>query len=124
MFREFFVPVGAGARRRHQFFDDLLAPGLVALERAPKISAPAPRSCGCWMVSPIPSRCPEPIEKCAECRASPISTMFLKDQRSFQIHGKLRHTDLFDTSGCPSRVAANTCSQMACDCSIVLSAKP
>ena len=43
-------------------------------------------------------RVPDPIEKCAECRASPISTIFLNDQRSFQIHGKLRHTDLFDTS--------------------------
>ena len=50
--------------------------------------------------------------------------MFLNDQRSFQIQGKLRHTDLFDTSRWPSRVAANTRSQIACDCSMVLSAKP
>jgi len=72
----------------------------------------------------IASRVPDPIEKCAECRASPISTIFPDDQRSFQIHGKLRHTDLFDSSGWPSSVAANTCSQMACDSSTVLSAKP
>ena len=76
------------------------------------------------MTSSIASRVPDPIEKCAECSASPISTMFLNDQCSFQIHGKLRHTDLFDTKGCPSSVSANTVSQMALDSSTVLSAKP
>src|SRR3954467_4603834 len=70
------------------------------------------------------NRVPEPIEKCAECSASPISTMFPNDQRSFQIHGKLRHTDLFDSKGWPPRVAANTCSQIPFDCSSLLSAKP
>src|ERR1700727_2650226 len=76
------------------------------------------------MASSMARRVPEPIEKWAECSASPINTLFPDHQRSFQIHGKLRHTDLFDTSGCPSRVDANTRSQIACDCSIVLSAKP
>src|SRR5436190_21482699 len=76
------------------------------------------------IASSIASRVPEPMEKCAEGSASPISTMFLNDQRSFQIHGKLRHTDLFDTSECPSSVAANTRSQIPFDYSTVLSAKP
>src|SRR6266550_6025746 len=76
------------------------------------------------IASSIASRVPEPMEKCAECKASPISTIFLNDQRSFQIQGKLRHTDLFDTRESPSSVDANTCSQMAFDCSTVLSAKP
>src|SRR3954449_2808765 len=76
------------------------------------------------MTSSSASRVPEPIEKCAECSASPTSTMFLNDQCSFQIQGKLRHTDLFDNSGCPSSVLANTSSQTALDPSTVLSAKP
>src|SRR6476659_2087763 len=76
------------------------------------------------IASSIASRVPEPIEKCAECRASPISTMLLCDQRSFQIQGKLRQTDLFDTSGWPESVSENTCSQTACDSSMVLCSKP
>src|SRR5258708_9363364 len=76
------------------------------------------------MASSIASRVPEPIEKCAEGSASPISTIFPDDQFSFQIQGKLLHTDLFDTSRWPSSVSANTCSQIACDCSMVLCSKP
>src|SRR5690349_11617242 len=76
------------------------------------------------MASSMASRVPDPMEKCAECSASPISTMFLNDQRSFQIHGKLRHTDRLEINPCPSSVAAKICSQMALDCSTVLSAKP
>src|SRR5947199_5360638 len=34
-------------------------------------------------------------------RSSPINTMFLKNQRSFQTQGKLRHTDLFEISAWP-----------------------
>src|SRR5579872_4716493 len=76
------------------------------------------------IASSIARRVPDPIEKWAECSASPTSTIFLKDQRSFQIQGKLRHTDMFEASAWPSRVFANTCSQIALDCSTVLSAKP
>src|SRR6478672_4605147 len=76
------------------------------------------------IASSIASRVPEPMEKCAECRASPISTMLRCDQRSFQTQGKLRHTDLFEISGWPSRVFANTCSQIVCDSSMLLSLKP
>src|SRR5712671_6559426 len=76
------------------------------------------------MTSSIASRVPDPIEKCAECSASPTSTILLNDQCSFQIHGKLRHTDLLDSSLCPPSVSANTCSQIAFDSSTVLSAKP
>src|ERR1700704_3881069 len=76
------------------------------------------------IASSMASRVPDPIEKCAECSASPISTIFLNDQCSFQIHGKLRHIDLFDTNLCPPSVEANACSQTACDSAAVLSAKP
>src|ERR1700722_3807418 len=76
------------------------------------------------IASSIASRVPEPIEKCAEGKASPIRTMFLKNQRSFQIHGKFRHTDLFEINSWPSSVLANICSQIALDSSTVLSAKP
>src|SRR5579872_6318702 len=76
------------------------------------------------IASSIARRVPDPIEKWAECRASPTSTIFLKNQRSFQTHGKLRHTDLFEESDWPSRVLANTLSQIAFDCSTVLSANP
>src|ERR1700744_4616099 len=76
------------------------------------------------IASSIASRVPEPMEKCAECSASPISTRLPDHHCSFQIHGKLRHTDLFESNLCPWSVSENTCSQMACDCSTVLSAKP
>src|SRR5438132_2916375 len=76
------------------------------------------------IASSIASLVPEPIEKCAVCRASPISTMLRCDQRSFQIHGKLRHTDLLEMSLWPSRLSAKTSSQMACDSSMLLCSKP
>src|SRR5258705_6686878 len=84
----------------------------------------APSALVSAMVSSIASRVPVPIEKCAECSASPISTMLPCDQFSFQIQGKLRHTDLFETSEWPSSVSAKISSQIACDCSMVLCSKP
>src|SRR3954469_15098365 len=59
------------------------------------------------------SRVPEPIEKCPVLSASPMSTLFSTDQLSFVSSGKLRHTDLLDTSGLPPRSRANTRSQYA-----------
>jgi hypothetical protein len=60
------------------------------------------------MTSSSASRVPEPIEKCAVCSASPTSTMLRNDQRSFQIHGKFRHVDLFEVSACPRSDSAKT----------------
>src|SRR4051794_25232711 len=76
------------------------------------------------MASSIASRVPEPMEKCAVCSESPISTMLPCDQRSFQIQGKLRHTDLLEISLWPSRVSAKTSSQIICDSSMLLCSKP
>src|SRR6187431_3773232 len=76
------------------------------------------------IASSIASLVPEPIEKCAVCRASPISTMLPYDQFSFQIQGKFRHADLLEINGWPSSVSAKISSQIACDCSMVLCSKP
>src|SRR5438270_10566486 len=57
------------------------------------------------------SRVPEPIEKWPVRSASPMSTLFSKCQLPLASSGKLRHTDLFDTSGLPPRSGANTRSQ-------------
>src|SRR6201996_9769749 len=88
------------------------------------ISASASSALVSAIASSIASLVPEPMEKCAECSASPISANLPWLQRSFQIHGKLRQTDLLEINLWPSSVSANTCSQIACDCSTVLSAKP
>ena len=50
--------------------------------------------------------------------------MLRYDQRSFQIHGKLRQIERLDTSGWPCRVSANTCSHRARVSSSVLVSKP
>ena len=50
--------------------------------------------------------------------------MLRYDQRSFQIHGKLRQYDRFDMSGWPCRVSANTFSHSVRVSSSVLVSKP
>ena len=120
MFGEMFVPVGAGARRRHQLLHDRLALGLVAGERRRNVALPLPAP---WSARSRPrsrAACPSRSRNAPNAARRRSAPCCLNDQCSFQIQGKLRHTDLFDTSGWPSSVSANTCSQIACDCSIVL----
>ena len=62
------------------------------------------------IASSIANRVPEPIEKCTVRSASPISTVRPSWKRSFQITGKRRHVERLDSSGCPCRSGANTCS--------------
>src|SRR5258706_10939378 len=63
------------------------------------------------MASSKASRVPEPIEKWPVRSASPIRTLLPTIQISLRSSGKLRHTDLFDSSAWPPRSGANTRSQ-------------
>src|SRR5688572_32604900 len=49
------------------------------------------------IASSIARRVPEPMEKWAVRRASPISTVFPEDHLSFLTFGKLRQIDRFET---------------------------
>ena len=63
------------------------------------------------MASSIASLVPEPIEKCAVCTASPISTTLSWYQRSLRTVGKLRHNDMLVSRRWPPKSGANRASQ-------------
>jgi hypothetical protein len=77
---------------------------------------------------------PDPIEKCAVCAASPISTTgprrswCTQDRhttRGNRIHcEEPRRWRALDISGWPSRWRANSCSQKAMDCSFSIWSSP
>ena len=58
------------------------------------------------MASSMASRVPEPMEKCAVCSASPISTYLPWCQRLFQTSGNRRQIELLEISGWPPSASA------------------
>ncbi len=76
------------------------------------------------MASSMASFVPEPTEKCTVWAASPTSTTFPCDQRSFRIVGKLRQRDRFLRIGCPRSSSAKSRSVKATVSSSVASGSP
>ena len=52
------------------------------------------------------SRVPEPMEKCAVCSASPISTYLPWCQRALRTNGNRRQIELLEISGWPPSASA------------------
>ncbi len=81
------------------------------------------------MASSIASFVPEPIEKCAVCAASPISTRLPWCQRLQSTRWKLSQAEprrwaALLMSRWPSRYFANSFSQKAIDCSWFAASRP
>ena len=98
MLGEILVPfgtaVGCGGELRHCG----LARGLEGAKRGRDVGGLGRSAAASAMASSRASRVPEPMEKCAVCRASPRSTRLPTDQWSFQILGKRRQIELFEIS--------------------------
>src|SRR5260370_1196113 len=76
------------------------------------------------IASSIASFVPEPIEKCAVCKASPSKTTFSKDHRPFFTNTKLIHFELFESNRQPSRSFAKKAPRNSRVCSSVISTNP